>query len=184
MAKSKTRRLGFQVDKMSNSIEHVRTGKVFATRLVQLYPSDAALLTSLKWQFDWTLELQNPLHEVSALTTVEEPEVIQGIISMVDQHDHVFIPLIESAPFNIGAGKEYTGVPSNLVAYACFRSLRIGYDGVVAFVAKSRLVEHYENTLGAKRFAGNRMFIETEAADRLIRNYLKNFDEEQLQEIG
>jgi len=184
MAKSKTRRLDFEVDKMSNSIEQVRTGKVFVTRLVQLYPSDAALLSSQEWQFDWTLELRNADHEVYALTTVDEPEVFQGLISISDMDDHIFMDLLESAPFNIGRAKHYTGVPSNLVAFACHRSFKIGYAGVIAFEAKTKLISHYEKTLGAKLIGGNRMFINTPEAHSLVRNYLKNFDEDRLQEAG
>jgi hypothetical protein len=102
----------------------------------------------------------------------------------MDRKDHIFIPLIESAPFNIGREKQYEGIAGNLVAFACHRSGRLGYEGVVAFVAKTRLIEHYEHTLGAKRFAGNRMFISQESADRLIQSYFKNYDEDRLQEIG
>jgi hypothetical protein len=33
--------------------------------------------------------------------------------------DHVFMHLVESAPFNKGKTKLYSGVPGNLVAFAC-----------------------------------------------------------------
>jgi hypothetical protein len=184
MTKSKTRRLDFEVDKMSNSIEQARTGKVFATRLVRLYPPDAARLASQKWQFDWTLELRNPDHEVYALVIRDNPERLHGVISISDMDDHIFMDLLESAPFNIGRDKEYTGVASNLVAFACYRAFKIGYDGIVAFEAKTKLIGHYETTLGAKLIAGNRMFINTPEAHILVNNYLKNFDEDQSQEAG
>lgn len=184
MSKATSRRLGFEVDKMSNSIEEIRTGNVCATRLVRLYPSDAEMLSSLEWQFDWSIELRNPDHEVCALTTTENPGVFQGLISISDMDDHVFMDLLESAPFNIGRDKEHMGVASNLVAFACYRAFKIGYDGVVAFEAKTKLIGHYETTLGAKLIAGNRMFINTPAAHTLVNSYLKNFDEDQLQETG
>ncbi len=184
MSKTYPRRLDFVIDKLTNSIEKAATGDTFPTRLLRLQPNDAALLALQKWQFDWTIELQDPSREVYALTTLENPDVLQGLISIVDRSDHIFIPLIESAPFNIGHEKEFIGVPSNLVAYACYRSRKCGYEGVVAFVSKSRLIEHYEKTLGAKRFVGNRMFIEQEPANRLIESYFKDYDENRLQETG
>jgi hypothetical protein len=183
MSKVKPRRLNFVVDKLSNSIEHIRTGKVLATRLIRMYPSDIVQLASLKWQFDWTLELQTPGHEVYALTTMDDPDVIHGFISISDEQDHIFMDLLESAPFNVGRNKQYDGVAGNLVAFACYRAFKKGYEGIVVFEAKTVLIGHYEKMLGAKRIAGNRMFIDTKEAKGLVLNYLKNFDEDRLQEI-
>ena len=60
------------------------------------------------------------------------------------------MPLIESASFNKGRHEIYKGVAGNLVAYGCKVSFEKGYDGVVSFVAKSELIEHYHQTLEAK----------------------------------
>ena len=89
--------------------------------------------------------------------------------------DHVFIHLLESAPINIGHGKQFKGVAANLVAFACKSSFEKGYNGIVVFEAKSRLIEHYEQSLGAKRFAANRMFIDQPEAYHLVRQYYKDF---------
>lgn len=53
--------------------------------------------------------------------------------------------------------------------------LNFNYDGVVSFIAKTQLVNHYEQTLGAKFFAGNRMFIDTKEAFILTTKYFKDF---------
>ncbi|WP_230383679.1 hypothetical protein [Pedobacter endophyticus] len=82
--------------------------------------------------------------------------------------------LIESSKFNRGKGKVYLGVPGNLVAYACKVSVDRGYEGFVAFDAKSALIQHYEQTLFATHFRGLRMFIQTSAALRLISQYFKS----------
>ncbi len=82
--------------------------------------------------------------------------------------NHIFMHLLESAKFNKGVTKIYLGVPGNLVAFACKVSLDKGYDGFVAFDAKTELVRHYEHTLGATHFRGVRMFIHTNAAIKLI----------------
>lgn len=63
----------------------------------------------------------------------------------------------------------------NLVAFACKLSFEKGYDRVVSFIAKSQLVDHYKTTLGAKLFAGNRMFIDTREALILVSKYFKDF---------
>lgn len=55
--------------------------------------------------------------------------------------------LVESAPFNKGKSKMYSGVPGNLVAFACKVSFQRGLEGDLSFLSKSQLVEHYEKLL-------------------------------------
>jgi len=81
--------------------------------------------------------------------------------------------LLESAPFNIGKHKIYEGVAGNLVAYACKISFQKGFEGYVAFTAKTNLIDHYEKTLGAYLFKNQRMIIETHAARILVEKYFK-----------
>jgi hypothetical protein len=82
--------------------------------------------------------------------------------------------LIESAPFNKGKGKVYLGVPGNLVAYACRLSFQRGFEGFVSFHAKTKLIDHYIQSLGAYHFGGHLMIINTEAANKLIEKYFKS----------
>jgi len=82
--------------------------------------------------------------------------------------------LVESSPFNKGNAKVYSGVPGNLVAYACKLSFQRGHEGNVSFISKTQLVEHYEKTLGAFHFGGRIMIIETQSALKLINKYFKN----------
>lgn len=81
--------------------------------------------------------------------------------------------LIESSKFNKGKGKVYLGVPGNLVAYGCKVSVDKCYKGFLAFDAKTSLIKHYQESLGATYFRGQRMFIETSAAMKLISQYFK-----------
>lgn len=81
--------------------------------------------------------------------------------------------LIESAPFNIGKNKTYLGVPGNLVAFACKLSFQRGGEGYVSFLSKTRLIEHYEKSLGAVHFGGHNMVITTEVALKLTNKYFK-----------
>lgn len=94
---------------------------------------------------------------------------------MTDKGDHIFMDLIESAKFNKGRNKLYNGVAGNLVAFACKMAFELNYDGVVSFIAKTQLINHYEQTLGAKLFGGNRMFIDTREALILVTKYFKDF---------
>ena len=82
--------------------------------------------------------------------------------------------LVESAPFNKGKSKVYSGVPGNLVAFACRLSFQRGFEGNVSFISKTQLIEHYSKTLGALHFGGRLMIIESGAALILIDKYFKN----------
>ncbi|MHB1921045.1 MAG: hypothetical protein ACYCOO_02300 [Chitinophagaceae bacterium] len=101
------------------------------------------------------------------------PDFIQGLICIEVKTDHVFLHLIESAPFNKGMTKMYAGVAGNLVAFACRLSFQRGNEGNVSFLSKSQLIEHYEKTLGAIHFGGRVMIIETKAPIKLIDLYFK-----------
>ena len=176
MSKPKPRRLDFIVDKLSNSIEDTSSGKALDTRVIRFYPADAVKLDPKSWLFDWRKEIELNDREVFALTTLEKPDINQGLISNSDRSDHIFMNLLESAEFNVGKGKQYEGVAGNLVAFACHRSFLNSYDGNVAFDSKTKLIEHYEKSLGAKRIGANRMFINTDEARKLVQKYIKSFD--------
>jgi hypothetical protein len=79
--------------------------------------------------------------------------------------------LVESASFNKGKAKIYSGVPGNLVAFACRLSFQRGHKGNVSFLSKTQLIQHYIDTLGAIHFGGRVMIIDTEAALKLINKY-------------
>ena len=165
--------LDFIVDKLTNSIENTLTGEVFDTEIVRLTSIAVKQITGGNWQFNWQKELNDKSKEVYKLTTVNNPLIIQGLLSIEDKQDHIFMHLIESAKFNKGKEKVYFGVPGNLVAYACKVSFDKGYEGFLAFDAKSTLIKHYQESLHATHFRGQRMFIETNAALRLISKYFK-----------
>jgi len=167
--------LDFIIDKLTNSIQNVGTGDSFATEITLVSTKDLKLVTKTRnWIFDWKYEHKQPEREVYKLTIPNNPNVVQGLVSLEVKADHVYMHLVESAPFNKGKTKVYAGVPGNLVAFACRLSFQRGYDGNVSFVSKSQLVEHYENTLGAFHFGGRIMIIETRAAIKLIDKYFKN----------
>lgn len=87
--------------------------------------------------------------------------------------DHLYLNIVESAPSNRGNDKLYEGVGGNLFAFCCKQSFDRGNEGIIVFVAKTKLVKHYEETLGAERINGNKMVILTEKALILINKYFK-----------
>lgn len=164
--------LDFIIDKLTNSIENVVTGDSFATDISVLTHSDLKTVSKKNgWLFNWRNEFKEPAKDIYKLTIVNNPTIIQGLISLEVKEDHVYMHLVESAPFNKGKAKMYSGVPGNLVAFACKLSFQRGHEGNVSFLSKTQLVEHYEKTLGALHFGGRVMVIETKSALKLINKY-------------
>jgi hypothetical protein len=167
--------LDFKIDQLTNSIQNVVTGDNFTTDVTLISSVEIKDVTKKSdWQFDWKLEFKYPEREVYKLTIVNNQNVIQGLLSLEVKPEHVFIHLLESAPFNKGKTKIYSGVPGNLVAFACKLSFQRGHDGNVSFISKTQLIGHYIQSLGATHFGGRLMIIETIAALKLINKYFKN----------
>ena len=167
--------LDFIIDKLTNSIENAVTGDSFATEISVLTHADSKNITKKKgWLFNWNTEFRQPERELYKLTIVNNPNIIQGLVSLEVKQDHVFMHLLENAPFNKGKGKMYIGVAGNLVAFVCRFSFQRGHEGNIAFISKTALVDHYEKTLGAKHFGGRLMIVETLPALNLINKYFKN----------
>lgn len=174
MKKLEKIQLDFIIDKLTNSIQNTISGDSFATEVSYLAKADLKQVTKKNgWNFNWKQEHDNNTREVYKLTIVNNPNIIQGIVSFTIKADHLYMDLVESAPFNLGKSKLYEGVPGNLVAYACKVSFQKGFDGFVSFTAKTKLIEHYEKTLGAYHFGNHLMIIETHAAQKLIDKYFK-----------
>jgi len=173
--KQKNIGLDFIVDKLTNSIQNVVSGDSFATDITLVSVSDLKnVIKKNSWQFDWKFECKQPQRDVYKLTIVNNQTVIQGLISLEIKSDHVYMHLVESAPFNKGKSKVYAGVPSNLVAFACKLSFQRGHEGNVSFFSKSQLVQHYIDSLGAMHVGGRIMIIDTKAALKLINKYFSN----------
>jgi hypothetical protein len=174
MGNSKNVEQDFIIDSLTNSILNTISGDSFQTEIIRLSKTDLKLITKNKgWSFNWKYEFDDIKREVYKLTIVNNPNIIQGLLSVTIEQDHVFMNLLESAHFNIGKHKIYEGVAGNLVAYACKISFQKGFDGFVAFTAKTKLIEHYEKTLGAYHFKDQRMIIETQPARILVEKYFK-----------
>ncbi len=167
--------LDFIIDKLTNSIENVITGDSFPTDITVISNNDLKEISKKNnWVFNWKDEFKQPERDVYKLTIVNNPAIIQGLISLEVKFDHVYLHLVESASFNKGKTKVYSGVPGNLVAFACKLSFQRGHEGNVAFISKSKLIDHYIESLGAVHIGRRVMIIETTAALKLINKYYKN----------
>jgi hypothetical protein len=174
MTKPNSYLLDFEIDKLTDSILNRISGDSFRTEISLLTKSDLKVITKQRgWFFDWKYEFGLLDREIYKLTIVDNPEIVQGLISLAIKTDHVYMYLLESSPFNIGKNKLYEGVPGNLVAFACKLSFQRGGDGFVSFESKTKLIEHYANSLGAQYFGGRLMVIDSIAAKRLVEKYFK-----------
>jgi len=170
----KNRQIGldFEIDQLTNSIQNVVTGDSFPTDVTLISSAELKTVTKKNgWQFDWKLEFKYPERDVYKLTIVNNQTVIQGLISLEIKPDHVYMHLVESAPFNKGKTKIYSGAPGNLVAFACKLSFQRGHEGNVTFISKTKLIDHYIQSLGAIHIGGQRMVVATTAALKLIDKY-------------
>ena len=162
---------------MTPCLRRNSTGELVGTTVQHISPTKS---TSRGWEFDWTRPERNG-YEVFALR-VEGEKVIQGLIAMKDDPKNyaINIDIVEAAPHNnphnprnTSGVKEFNGVGGHLFAEACRRSFDKGYGGYVYFKAKTDLIEHYEETLGAKLINPRErvMVIESRAALNLVERY-------------
>ena len=162
--------IDIEIDKLTNSIENRVSGDSFDTMVLDFTNTEKGYKKT-NWHFDWIDELTQKDRSVFKLVIHENPNVIQGLISLSDNNDHVFVHLIENAKFNQGKNKLYLGVAGNLFAFACKKSFDLGYDGFTSFYAKSQLIEYYIKTLGAQHLGGLQLVIDTIAARKLVYQY-------------
>ena len=165
----------FLIDRLTNSIVNTISGDSFPTEVSLLTKTDLKQTQKKNgWLFNWRHELNLPDREVYKLTIINNPTIIQGITSLTVNSDHVFVHLIENAPFNRDKRKLYEGVAGNLVAFACRLSFQRGNQGFVSFHSKTNLIDHYIKTLNAYHFGNHLMVIETTAATALVDKYFKS----------
>jgi hypothetical protein len=167
--------IGIEIDRLTNSIVNTISGDSFPT---DVHPANKTDLTKVLkkngWLFNWSSEFKLYDRQLYKLTIRNNPQIIQGLISISDLQDHFYLHLIESAPYNLGKTKLYEGVPGNLFAFTCKTSLDKGYQGFVSFTSKTKLITHYEKTLGATHVGGQKMIIFPQEATKLINRYYPN----------
>jgi len=166
----------FEIDKLTHSLEDAASGDILLTEVLPLEKADLKDISKKSgWKFNWNTEFITPEKQVFKLILQKEPKIIQGLICLEKKNDHIFMPLIETAPHNFGKTKKYLGVAANLVAFICKLSFENGFDGYVAFESKTKLIGHYSKTLGAKLLFGQQMELDSNASIKLINRYFPEF---------
>ena len=165
------------IDSLTNCLLDSVTGKECDTeyRLVRktISQKDAEDLQKTGWKFDWSVPHRNG-YEVYELLLKDEEDV-QGMIALKHIRDQYYthVDIVEAAPFNVGRTGKYKGVGAHLFAIACKLSWDVGNEGYVQFTAKTDLVEHYQETLGAHNIDWHTMYIDSYGAIKLIERYFK-----------
>jgi hypothetical protein len=103
--------LDFVVDELTNSIRNTISGDSFRTEVLRLTKNDLKQITKKNgWNFNWKTELENNIKEVYKLTIVGNSNIVQGLVSLTKNSDHIYMDLLENASFNLGRNKLYEGV--------------------------------------------------------------------------
>lgn len=107
MRKEKKILVDIEIDKLTNSIENVVSGDIFDTDVIQLFKKDTKQINKIDWQFNWQEQLKLTDREVYKLVIKNNFNIIQGLISLSNRGDHIYMNLIESVKFNKGKTKIY-----------------------------------------------------------------------------
>lgn len=84
--------LDFEIDFLTNSIRNTISGDSFRTEAIRLTKADLKQVTNKNgWNFNWRSELDNNSKEVYKRTIVNNPNIIQGLVCLTIQTDHIYI---------------------------------------------------------------------------------------------
>ncbi len=169
-------KLDFEIDELTNCIVNSLSGDTVNTEINIIDYVDLNILRYGTWKFDWIKENNNRETTVYKLTTIGNPRIIQGLISLSDRKDNIEMKLIENNSFNQGKNRLYYGVAGNMVAFACKLSFELGFEGYLTFTAKTKLIEHYQKSLNAKRYRGNDMYIDSINSLNLVKKYYPEYE--------
>lgn len=105
-----------EVDELTPCLRDLTTGKLVQTSFDKITISEqvAQELRKGGWLFDWA--------DVADFTVVKlhivGSDLIQGLVPYHNEKGYVKLDLAESAPYNRGRNKQYSGVGGNLFAIA------------------------------------------------------------------
>lgn len=165
--------INIQIDEITPCLKECETGNILNTVFKYAGVEELKGLQRKGWNFNWAhpdLEGAN-IYKIQ----IEGDDEIQGIIAAKIVKGAVYVPLVESAPHNLGESKKYEGVGGHLFAIAIKLSVLNGFGGFIYFDAKNmELVEHYRKMLGAEClgfYHEYRMQVETEQAQKVLKEY-------------
>ena len=83
MRNSKIIKQNFIIDRLTNSILNAVSGDSFQSEVICLNKTDLKYVTKNKgWNFNWKAEFDDIKKEVSKLTIINNPDIIQGLLSV------------------------------------------------------------------------------------------------------
>jgi hypothetical protein len=92
MEKKRTIAQDFVIDRLTNSILNTTSGDSFQTEISLLTKADLKNVTKkMGWNFNWKTEFDDIKKEVYKLTIEGNPSIIQGLLSLTIEFDHVYI---------------------------------------------------------------------------------------------
>ena len=95
MKERKKIELDFVVDALTNSIRNTISGDSFRTEVLRLTKNDLKQITKKNgWNFNWKTELENNIKEVYKLTIVGNTNIVQGLVSLTKNSDHIYMDLL------------------------------------------------------------------------------------------
>jgi hypothetical protein len=156
------------IDGITPCLFHRETGVLVATSTIRIHPTREMFEG---WRFDWSIP-ERQGYEVYALTVPEVSEV-QGLIALRSDAKNLAVEgyLLEANPENVGNCGIYKGIGAHLTAFACKIALDRGFSAYY-FIAKTNLIEHYKNVLGARQVGSSqKMIIEGAAFRKLLEQY-------------
>lgn len=165
--------IDIEIDGLTDCLIEIATGEMFSTEY-HLRTTPIPRAEHKGWNFTWSRV--DPRCDVYELFLENDP-VVQGRIAVIPQKDYVEGIWIESAPHNMKHNDiqgKFRGVGGHLFAIGCQASIDNGTNGFLAFTAKTNLVDHYRDMMGAKQIGNSlRMYIDEAAAQVLIEKYMK-----------
>lgn len=167
----KSGKIDIEIDKFTPCLVDRKTGEVFDTvySKIEVNKSFARQLKKDGWRFDWSLPSKDG-YTVYQLN-LKNSKTIQGLLATKPDEGFINVALVETAPHNYGSEGKYDGVGGHLFAIACKQSFDAGLDGYVSFTAKTKLVGYYHEKFGAIPIDGQRMYIDTRNALKLLEQY-------------
>lgn len=165
------------IDELTPCLRRARDGKIVNTEVIDISPTRSEFED---WEFDWTKPERNGF-AVRAIKA-DGDDRIQGMVALKSDPENyaVVVDIVEAAPFNnphnkLFKQKEYDGIGGHLFAEAVRESYKQGYGGFVFFKAKTNLIKHYEESLGAVLINPKEriMAIDERAAKKLYDQYFQ-----------
>jgi hypothetical protein len=158
---------------VQGSIQNLITTEIFDTEFSSVDISDLQDINLTNgWALEWTDFLS--VYNLVKVYTINNPNIIQGLVTFRSGKDHIFMEFVEVAPYNRGQNKTYDLVAGNLIAFLCYLSQRKGFGGWLFFQSKPQLVSYYQAKYYAQEHPKRKevMYIAPKEAQILIDIYL------------